>query len=348
MVKNRILPPYLVYVSDHTPGYRRIREGEEFNYLDQAGKVINKEKTLSRIRALGIPPMWENVWICPKDYGHIQATGRDAKGRKQYIYHSGWNEFISEQKYDSLLTFALALPRMREQMNKALRTRKWSKEKVTALAVSLMDVAYLRVGNTQYRKLNGTYGLTTLRRKHLKESRDGLVLKYMAKSGKLRKITIRDPRLKRLLRECSELPGYELFRYQNDDGFHPLTSQDINQYLLEISGGPFTAKTFRTWGGTVLAVRLEPKARAILQQYPRRKEDTILIRLVAEELNNTIAVCRKYYIHPFVLECVLNGSWENFPPVAGECSEWYNPAERICLRILKQANQFVNKNDTCS
>ncbi|MGV8134467.1 MAG: DNA topoisomerase IB [Mangrovibacterium sp.] len=346
MIKNKVLPPSLVYVSDAETGYKRARGGDGFVYLDQKGQLITDKKILDRIRNLGIPPMWENVWICRKAKGHIQATGRDTRGRKQYVYHNEWNEFINEQKYDNLYNFALALPRIREQMKKALRNRKWNKEKVTALAISLMDVAYLRVGNQQYRKLNGTYGLTTLRRKHLQENRDGLVLRYMAKSGKLRRITIRDPRLKRLLRECSELPGYELFRYQSEGGFHSITSQDVNQYLLEISGGYFTAKTFRTWGGTVLSVKLEPKARALLVQYPRRKPDTTLIRLVAEELNNTISVCRKYYIHPLVLEFMINGNWADLPPVPEENSEWYNPDERICLRILKHTNQSVNDHDT--
>lgn len=342
MVKDNMLPPSLVYVTDNKPGYSRIKEGSDFIYLDQTGNRITNEKTLNRIRELAIPPIWENVWICPESNGHIQATGRDSKGRKQYVYHTQWNEFISGQKYDNLLNFALALPHMREQMNKALRRRKWSREKVTALAIRLMDVAYLRVGNQQYRKLNGTYGLTTLRRKHLRESRGGLLLKYVAKSGKLRKITIRDPKLKRLLRECSELPGYELFRYQSGENFHPISSQDINQYLFGISGGNFTAKTFRTWGGTVLTVRLEPKARAILKEYPRRKPETTLIRLVAEELNNTVSVCRKYYIHPLILDSILKGEWKMLPPVPEEESAWYNPDERICIRILKHHQSEKN------
>ncbi len=334
-----MLPPTLVYVQDSMPGYRRIQSGDRFIYHDHKGEEIRNENVLERIKNLGIPPMWQNVWICSKPRGHIQATGKDAKGRKQYIYHARWQEANSELKYDNLLNFGLCLPLMREHLDRALRRRKWDKEKVMALAVSLMDEAYLRVGNKYYEEENGTYGLTTLRRKHLRQEKEGLVLKYMAKSGKLRKVLIRDIRLRRLLRQCSELPGHELFRYHADGGFYPISSQDINEYLYEISGNHFTAKTFRTWGGTVLAVKLEPEARALCEQYPRRKMETALIRLIARELNNTVAVCRKYYIHPLVLESILEGSLDNYPPVPEESSDWYNTDEKKVLRILKEAEK---------
>jgi DNA topoisomerase-1 len=231
---------------------------------------------------------------------------------------------------------------MREKMEKALRKRKWEKEKVLALAVSLMDEAYLRVGNKYYEEENGTYGLTTLRRKHLKDNKDGLILKYTAKSGKLRRVKIRDVRLQRLIRVCSELPGHEIFRYQAGGGFYPITSQDINDYLYDISGSRFTAKSFRTWGGTVLAVKLAPEARSICEQNPRKKTETTLIRLVAGELNNTVSVCRKYYIHPLVLEIMINGTVAQYLPVPEENSVRYNEQERIVIRILKKAENGRN------
>lgn len=335
-----MLPPSLVYVSDTIPGIRRIRTGDQFIYQDHQGKVITDEKILDRISKLAIPPMWEQVWICKKVRGHIQATGRDARGRKQYIYHPGWNKSISKQKYGSLLNFGLSLPQMREKLERALRRRKWDKEKVVALAVRLMDESYLRVGNKHYEEVNGTYGLTTLRKKHLKENKDGLLLKYTAKSGKLRKVKIRDIRLQRLLRQCSELPGYEIFRYQSADGFYPISSQDINTYLYEITGQHFTAKTFRTWGGTVLAVKLEPQARAICAEYPKRKMETTLIRLVAGELNNTVAVCRKYYIHPAVLKAALEGKLQAYHEAAVNGSDWYSSEEKTVLVVLKEAQNI--------
>lgn len=345
MMKIQLLPPSLIYVSDTMPGYSRSRTGDQFIYHDDRGKVITDEKILNRISKLAIPPMWEQVWISKNARGHIQATGRDARGRKQYVYHPRWNKSISEQKYDSLLNFGLSLPGLREKLEKALRKRKWDKEKVVALAIRLMDELYLRVGNKQYEAENGTYGLTTLRKKHLKKHKDGLILKYTAKSGKLRKVTVRDLRLQRLLRQCSELPGYEIFRYRSDEGFYPISSQDINEYLYETSGEHYTAKTFRTWGGTVLAVRLEPQARAICAEYPKRKFETTLVRLVAGELNNTVAVCRKYYIHPLVLEIALSGKLEDYRKMALTGHEHYSAEEKIVLQILEDAENLKKQND---
>ncbi len=338
------MPSSLIYVNDNIPGYRRIRKDDEFIYQDQQERVIADEKILRRIAGLKIPPVWENAWICPKRGGHIQATGRDAKGRKQYIYHPRWNESNSELKYDHLLSFAQHLPQIRQALENGLRKRKWDKEKVVALAISLMDKSYLRVGNKYYEDENGTYGLTTLRRKHLRKNKEGLVLKYTAKSGKLRTVKIRDNRLQKLLRQCSELPGYEIFRYQTINGFHPISSQDINEYLYAVSGKRFTAKTFRTWGGTVLAVKFEPEARRICAGNPRKKAETTLVRSVAGELNNTVSICRKYYIHPLVLEKALHGKLGQYLPSFKESSKWYSPEELTVISILEQAK---NKKSIC-
>jgi DNA topoisomerase-1 len=335
-MKNNQVPPSLVHVNDCAPGYRRIKKRDKFIYLDDQGKTVTNPKTVARIESLVIPPMWEDVWICKKLQGHLQATGRDAKGRKQYIYHPLWNEYFSQLKYNGLKPFAQSLPQIRHQLQKDLRRRKWDKEKVVALAVKLMDEYYLRIGNKFYKEENDTYGLSTLRKKHLKVDKKHLHLRYKAKSGKLRKVTVGHPTLKRLLKQCSELPGYELFRYQSEGKFVPIDSKDINDYLRKTSSFNITAKNFRTWGGTVLAVRLEPKARQAVEEKPRKKLETTLLRLVANELNNTVAVCRDYYIHPKVLEAAINGTLKNFlllENVPG--AEWYSTEELVVLNILK-------------
>jgi len=341
-MKKDQIPSSLVHVHDCMPGYRRIKKGAKFVYQDDQGNLLTDKEILSRIEDLVIPPMWKDVWICKKPHGHIQATGRDTKGRKQYIYHPRWNEYISSQKFDSLLSFARCLPKIREKTEQDLRKKKWEKEKVVALAVRLMDELYLRVGNKYYEEENGTYGLTTLRKKHLKKEKSNLVLKYTAKSGKLRKVNIQDKKLKRLISQCSGLPGYELFRYQSGRKFIPIDSLDINAWLRDVTGMDITAKMFRTWGGTVLTVKLEPQARAICTEYPRRKIETTLVRLVAKQLNNTVSVCKNYYIHPVVLEKAVAGKIEDFMPKEENVPDGFHPEERVVLNILEKV---TTKND---
>jgi len=327
----------LVYVNDHMPGYTRHREGEAFIYRDEKGKVISSRKTLDRIVNLVIPPMWEAVWICKDPAGHIQATGRDAEGRKQYIYHTLWQSRSNELKYHKLLDFARVLPVIREHIQRDLRRKKWGRERVLALAVTLMDGMYLRVGNKHSVEARETYGLTTLRRKHLRETAEGLTIKYKAKSGKLRRVALTDPRLIRLVKQCSELPGYEVFRYESEGNYIPIDSHEVNAYLREISGEGITAKDFRTWGGTTLAVAMEPLAREICLENPRKKLETALIGLVADRLGNTVSVCRKYYIHPEVLRIALAGELSAFRPGrAGKNTRWYNDDELVVLRILRE------------
>jgi DNA topoisomerase-1 len=343
-MKNNQVPPSLVHVNDCAPGYRRIKKRDKFIYLDDQGKAVTSPKTVARIESLVIPPMWEDVWICKKLQGHLQATGRDAKGRKQYIYHPLWNEYFSELKYTGLVGFAQSLPIIRQQLKKDLLRRKWGKEKVAALAIKLMDTYYLRVGNKFYEEENGTYGISTLRKKHLKEEKRHLLLKYKAKSGKLRKISVGHPTLKKLLKQCSELPGYELFRYQTGGKYVPIDSKDINDYLRVVSGMDITAKNFRTWGGTVLTVKLEPQARQIIAEKPRRKMETTLLRLVANELNNTVAVCRDYYIHPKVMEAAIRGELANVQPLKNiPGAEWFSQDELKVLAILKEAENGLSK-----
>ncbi len=338
------IPSSLLYICQNTAGYIRVKNGKGFYYQNENGKRITDKKILQRINDLVIPPAWENVWICKKRNGHLQATGRDEKGRKQYLYHPKWSEHFNSEKFNSLLYFGKNLPKIRKRVNADLRKHKWVKNKVIALAIKVMDELFLRVGNKRYMKENDTYGLTTLRKKHLKEDSTGLTIKYKAKSGKLRLINVNHPTLIKLLKKCSELPGYEIFRYAEGGKFHPLESQDINEYLREITGHDITAKSFRTWGGTVLAVKMEPLARKICEENPRRKFETTLLKLVAKELNNTVAVCRKYYVHPEVLKVIVNREIQNpFLSSGKKASKWYRPEELVVMKILK--NTAVDKHE---
>ena len=299
------VPPQLIHVSDSIPGLRRKRVKEVFVYLDEKEQEILDEELIERCDNLKIPPMWQKVWICPFPNGHLQATGYDAKKRKQYLYHPVWQVYSNQQKFNSLQGFAEKISKVRKQVNRSLQLKDWSKDKVVALAIALMDEGFLRVGNKQYETKNQTYGLTTLRRKHLEVCKDSLLLEYQAKSGKMRKIKVEDKRLMRLLIRSSELPGYELFRYKTTSGFESIDSSDINEWLHRITGNVISAKDFRTWGATVLALKLANQANQIVEENPRRKLEATLIKLIAKQLGNTMAVCRKYYVHPKVLEFSL-------------------------------------------
>jgi DNA topoisomerase-1 len=337
------LPSTLHYSNDNMHGYRRKAKGEEFIYLDEKGNEVKSIGLVQRINELVIPPQWQNVWICKDGKGHIQAVGRDAKGRKQYIYHPLWKEHITQFKYNNLINFAKKLPKIREKVEKDLRKRTWTKEKVVALAIRLMDELSVRVGNKKYQKENGTYGLTTLRKKHIKESKNGLTIKYKAKSGKLRELNVEHPVLIKLLKQCSELPGYEVFRYISDNKYATINSQDINDYLREVTSQNITAKNFRTWGGTVKAIKLASKADEICKQSPRRNRETTLVRLVANELNNTVSVCRKYYIHPAVIKSLSNGAYNLIQRQLKRKSKskWFSTEEKIVLKILKEQQSNI-------
>ncbi len=295
------IPPHLVFFSDENPGFTRKKWGRGFRYFDAGKKPLKKSAHLERIKSLVIPPAWQKVWISPKDNGHLQCTGTDQKNRKQYIYHADWMAYRQEEKFNKLKQFGSCLAHIREEYNRELRRRKWTKQKVLALILYLLDNHYFRIGNKQYAS-NGTYGLTTLRRKHVQEKGKHLSLQYTAKSGKARNVMIDDKKIARLIREISELPGYEVFRYLNEDNnWEAVDSSDVNDYLYELAGERFTAKNFRTWGASRLAVEKYAEAVEMVLEHPNRKFDTTLVRIVANELGNTLSVCREYYIHPEVL-----------------------------------------------
>ncbi len=297
----------LTYVTDADPGIRRRRSGRGFSYAAAAGGLVRDQATLRRIRALAIPPAWTDVWVCVDPDGHIQATGRDAKGRKQYRYHQQWREARDETKFERMFSFGSALPRMRARVDADLRKRGLPREKVLATVVRLLEATLIRVGNEEYARANQSYGLTTLRKdQHVDISGARLRFTFRGKSGKDHVIEVRDRRLAALVKQVEELPGQDLIQYVDDTGaIKGLGSHDVNAYLREISGDDFTAKDFRTWFGTVLA------ARALLDiaaEKPTKKAINDAVRGVSQKLGNTLAVCRRSYVHPGIFAARGDGT----------------------------------------
>jgi len=298
----------LRYVSDEKPGIRRRRSGTGWAYLDPAGKVVGDTEDRARIRALAIPPAWTDVWICPRADGHIQATGRDARGRKQYRYHPDWRAVRDETKFGRMAAFAEALPALRARIDADLSLRGMPREKVLAAVVRLLELTLIRVGNDEYARANDSYGLTTLRSDHVDVDGSVLRFRFRGKSGVTHELGVRDRRVARIVERCQDLPGEELFEYLDDDGEpRRVSSDDVNDYLREATGQDFTAKDFRTWGGTVLALfalrRMGPPEGAA----EAKKNVVEAVKQVARALRNRPATCRKFYIHPAVLAAYLEG-----------------------------------------
>ena len=298
----------LRYVSDLSPGIRRKRAGKGFMYRNSEGRTVDDRDTIRRIKGLAVPPAWTDVWICPNPHGHLQATGRDARGRKQYRYHLRWREVRDAVKYDRMVAFAAALPEIRERTDRDLERPGMPREKVLAAIVRLLEETRIRVGNEEYRKENGSFGLTTLRNRHVEVIGSDVHFSFRGKSGKLHRVDLQDRRLARILKRFLEIPGQELFQFLDESGeAKPIDSADVNAYLRDISGEDFTAKDFRTWAGTILAARFlcetitRPNTRGAKEQLVRA------IARVADELGNTPAVCKKGYIHPAVIAAYLAG-----------------------------------------
>lgn len=299
----------LRYVSDVMPGIRRKRIRQHFGYLDPLGGTLRDRRTLERIGALAIPPAWTDVWICPSAEGHLQATGRDAKGRKQYRYHERWREIRDENKYGKLRSFGDALPRIRERVSHDLRRHGLPREKVLATVVRLLDLSFIRIGNPEYAKANESFGLTTMRENHVEVRGERVRFKFRGKSGKDHDIDVHDRQLARIVRTCQELEGQELFQYLDGDGNpRSIESADVNDYLREAAGDGFTAKDFRTWAGTVLAARELVRVGPFESEAAAKRNVSAAVREVARHLGNTQAVCRKCYVHPTVIDSYLDGS----------------------------------------
>ena len=299
----------LRYVNGEGPGIRRLRAGSGFRYVDAEGRPVRDPDGLRRIRSLVIPPAWTDVWICPIPNGHLQATGRDARGRKQYRYHPRWREVRDETKYDRMIAFGRALPRIRRRTQKDLRKPGLPREKVLATVVRLLETTLIRVGNEEYARENHSFGLTTMRDQHAAIRGDTVHFELRGKSGVCRAVDVHDRRLARVVRRCQDLPGQELFQYLDDRGErHAIDSADVNEYLRRVAGEPFTAKDFRTWAGTVLAARALQEFKAFDSQAQAKKNVIRAIEAVAKRLGNTKAVCRKSYVHPALFDAYLDGS----------------------------------------
>ena len=332
----------LRYASDDRPGIARRRSGRGFSYRRPDGTTIRDRETLARIKALAIPPAWTDVWICPQPNGHLQASGRDARGRKQYRYHQRWSEHRGEDKFERMLAFAEALPRIRARCDADLERRGVPREKVLAAVVRLLELTLIRVGNDEYARLNRSFGLTTLRDRHAKVDGTSIRFRFRGKSGKQHEVDLRDRRLSAVVRRCQELPGQELFQYVDEDGeVRDVSSDDVNDYVREASGDRFTAKDFRTWAGTVLAYRALAALQPVDGERAARKAVVEAMRTTAEQLGNTPAVARGSYVHPAVLDAYLEGSLRGALVEAAEDQREPPPGadpaeERAVIALLRQ------------
>ena len=293
----------LRYIPDITPGFFRQKNRNTFSYYDTQGKKITDVDILDRIKKLVIPPAWKDVWICPKINGHLQATGTDEKRRKQYIYHEDWTKITQQNKFAKMVDFGLSLPKIRQKISYDMKVKDMDKKKIIATVIWLLEHTFVRIGNEEYQKENNSFGLTTLRNRHAKVEGNEIVFRFRGKHGVENIIEVTNPTIATTIKKCIELPGYELFQYIDENGArHVIDSQDVNDFLSEITDDEFTAKDFRTWGATNLSSRLlynvgEAENKTALQQNVRKT-----IKQVAQHLNNTVSVCRSYYIHPTVIK----------------------------------------------
>jgi DNA topoisomerase I len=338
----------LVYVNDMMPGISRRQEGDHYAYYDPKGNPIDDEATLTRIRQLALPPAYQNVWICPKPNGHLQATGLDAKGRKQYRYHARWNAARSETKFHRMVAFGEKLPLLRKRLHDDLKQPGLSKEKVIAIALSVMEQTLIRVGNAAYEKEYGSYGLTTLKDRHVKADGDMLRFSFKGKKGIYHDITLRDRRLARLVKACRDIPGKELFQYVDDAGNrHSIDSGMVNTYLHDTLGDEFSAKDFRTWAGTANALRLLAELEPCETEKEARKNVNTVLDEVSHRLGNTRTVCRKHYVHPQLLEAY---ECHDLHPYLARKNRFKQTSphgldgvEKLLLAFLKEHAQQVGK-----
>ena len=323
----------LRYVSDRLPGIRRRRAGRGFSYRGTDGRPVRDPGTLTRIRRLAVPPAWTDVWICTLPNGHLQATGRDARGRKQYRYHADWRRVRDEAKYDRLLAFGMALPSIRAQVSADLARHGLERERIVAAVVRLLDTTLIRVGNEEYARENDSFGLTTLRSYHVRVDGSRLLFRFRGKSGKRQAVATRDRRLAVLVRRLQELPGQVLFQYLDGDGApRVVASDDVNRYLGRVSGQPFTAKDFRTWAGSVLALHALGRRQPPGSEREARRRLRETVEWVARLLGNTPAVLRQSYLHPAVVDGFRQGRLPQPPAV--EPAGGLRGEERALLELL--------------
>lgn len=336
----------LRYVSDSEPGIERIKKGKGFSYrLDQ--KKLKDKKTLARIRSLVIPPAWKNVWICRHENGHLQATGWDQKGRKQYRYHSLWNKFRNETKFLNLYQFGACLPSIRKRILEDLSLCGLNQQKVLATVVSLMQTTCIRIGNAIYEKLNGSFGLTTLKDKHVSIKGQKILFSFKGKKGIFHNISLKNKKLAKIVQACRDIPGKELFQYYDETGERKsIDSGMVNDYIKQISGGNFTAKDFRTWSGTLSALNAFKETGGFETQKEAKQNVVQALDKVAAQLGNTRTVCKKYYVHPVIIDLYQEkrlekyfDNMENHPCLAEETG--LSEEEKILLKILSEKTSAV-------
>lgn len=333
----------LRYVNDQSPGIRRLKNHQGFRYKDQNGLTITDESVLARIKSLVIPPAWQEVWICPYANGHIQATGRDARGRKQYRYHQKWREVRDEVKYERMINFGRALPALRERVMGDLSLHGLPKEKVMAAVVRMLDLTGVRIGNEEYAKENHSFGLTTLLNKHVRVEGTEIELRFRGKSKVYHALKVRDRRMASIIKRMRDLPGQELFQYLDEQGnVHSIGSDDVNEYLRAITGEDYTAKDFRTWTGTVLATLLLLQLTHYDSKTEAKKNIDQTVRMVAERLGNTPRICKACYIHPAVFDTYLNEEkWQRWHACLPRNEEPSRCAEEIVLDFLERHAAIV-------
>jgi DNA topoisomerase-1 len=331
----------LTYTSDLEPGIRRIRKGKGFVYSDPEGRPVRDRPTLERIRSLAIPPAWEQVWITPRPRGHLQATGRDARGRKQHRYHPRWREMRDENKFGRMVGFARVLPRIRRRVARDLRRPGLPRERVIATIVKLLETTFARIGNEEYAQQNGSFGLTTLRNRHVKVRGSTVRFLFKGKSGREIELGVANPRVASVVKRCEELPGQHLFQYVDADGERRrVTSDDVNEYLRQAGGGDFTAKDFRTWGATVLATCALRDLAQFESETEAKRNVLDAIDTVARKLGHTRAICRQSYVHPAVIETYMSGSMAaTLAGVAPASVRGLRPDELSALAILKSRSR---------
>lgn len=337
-------------MSDTRPGITRRRAGRGWSYRGPDGTLLHEAKALARIKALAIPPAWTDVWISPVVSGHIQATGRDARGRKQYRYHARWRYVRDEAKYDRTIAFAEALPAIRQRVAADMGLRGLPRDKVLATIVRLLEITFIRVGNAEYARDNSSFGLTTLRDAHARFDGSEVSFKFRGKSGRDHRVSIRDRRLATIVRRCKELPGQELFQYIDEDGaVQDVSSTDVNEYLRQITGQTFTAKDFRTWAGTVLAAQALRALEGTVGETDRDLRSNVVraVEQVAKSLGNTPTVCRQCYVHPAIIDAYLDGAMvrtarqrahdrlDSDERQAGSAESDTTADEKVVLRLLR-------------
>jgi DNA topoisomerase I len=329
----------LVYVSVSDAGISRVRKGKSFEYYYN-NKKLDSEKQLQRIKALAIPPSWENVWICKDANGHIQCTGLDLRGRKQYRYHALWQKSRNESKFSRLIDFGNAVKKLRKQITSDLRKKTLSEDKVIATVLALMDATYIRVGNNHYEKTNKSYGLTTLKDKHVEISGEKIRFSFVGKKGIHHTISLRNKRLARIVKQCRDIPGKALFQYYDQAGNrHTLDSGKVNSYIRKYTEDSFTTKDLRTWSASVCALRGFLNSDPVDNETARKKKTVEILDLVSEQLGNTRTVCKKYYVHPQILALYESSQLEKHIKKIPPSDTWLSSEEKLLLKILKKTNK---------